>query len=164
VNRDSSTSDALFLPKIQETFGRNEFFYVLLYMYLYQQPLFRFLFVLISLIALFHLAALKYSLYWEWWWFDILMHFLGGLWVGITALWIARQYFVRFTLTHRSALILTLISFITIAVGWEFFELWAGVLIASNYGQDTVLDLFAGILGAIAAFLYVMKIIVWKKN
>lgn len=126
-------------------------------MRLYHQPLFRFLFALISLVALLHLAALKYFLYLEWWWFDILMHFLGGLWVGVAALWFTRQYILRRALTPRLALCVTLASIAAVAVGWEFFELWAGVPITPNYAKDTALDLSAGVLGALAGYAYVMK-------
>ena len=131
---------------------------------LYHQPLFRFLFILISIIALLHLTALKLSFYSQLWWFDILMHFLGGFWVGITALWFTHQYILRRAPTPRSALFITLISITVVATLWEFFELWAGVPIVGDYKKDTALDLSTGVFGALAGYTYVMKAIVWKKN
>ena len=45
-------------------------------------------FILIVLIAILNKAALSFFLYWKFWWFDIMMHFLGGLWIGGIVLWL----------------------------------------------------------------------------
>ena len=123
-----------------------------------QQPLFRFLFALIIFVALLHIAALELYFYWTLWWFDVLVHFLAGLWVGLGALWLIflSGYITRFRLSHHSALFTALIPIAVVGIGWELFEVWAGVPIEKKYLSDTVVDLSMGILGALSGYIYVI--------
>ena len=38
-------------------------------------------------IALLHICGVFFYLYWHFWWYDIVLHFLGGLWVALMALY-----------------------------------------------------------------------------
>ncbi len=43
---------------------------------------------LIVAIAILHTVAIYFYLYYELWWFDILMHFVGGFWTVLFFLWL----------------------------------------------------------------------------
>src|SRR3989344_5622067 len=45
-------------------------------------------FSLLLIVAMLHSAAIYFSLYWIYRWFDMPMHFLGGLLVGLSSLWL----------------------------------------------------------------------------
>jgi len=51
-----------------------------------------YIFVLGIIIAFLHQSAVALYWYWSVPWFDIVMHFLGGLWVGTCALWFTEQF------------------------------------------------------------------------
>lgn len=127
---------------------------------LLKQPLFRFIFGLIALIAILHILAIELYFYWALWWFDVLIHFLGGLWIGLSVLWFVflSGYVTRFQLQYTNALILTLLSIIVVAVGWEVFEFFVENPLEENYVFDTITDLIMGTLGALSGYGYV----VWK--
>ncbi|KKS86003.1 MAG: hypothetical protein UV60_C0004G0080 [Parcubacteria group bacterium GW2011_GWA2_43_11] len=55
---------------------------------LLQERILKLLFIVIWVLALVHMTAEYYYLYWTVRWFDILTHFLGGLWVGIAVVWV----------------------------------------------------------------------------
>src|SRR5688572_29626513 len=62
---------------------------------------------LLALILILDLFALEYYLYWMLWWYDIMMHFLGGVIIGSGVLWFLDQFFSgKISLKH--ALFLTL--------------------------------------------------------
>ncbi|HEY4508106.1 MAG TPA: hypothetical protein VJJ55_00430, partial [Candidatus Paceibacterota bacterium] len=50
--------------------------------------LLRILALLVCVIALMQSAAIVFSLYWTLWWYDILLHFLGGIFIGLLVLWV----------------------------------------------------------------------------
>jgi hypothetical protein len=119
-----------------------------------------FIFVLIFGIAILNNIGNELFLYWRFWWFDIVMHFLGGLWVGLSALWI--YYFSGFIKeTKKDSSFIFLLSFLSVLVvglGWEVFEFIIEVEFSSLYISDTSLDLIMDILGGIIASLMVLKI------
>lgn len=127
-----------------------------------KQPLFIFLFILSAVIALLHFIAFEFYFYWKFWWFDILMHFFGGLWIGLMALWLVflSGYIIRFHLSYRTAFFTAIFSVIVIGIGWELFEVWSGVLLEekANYIFDTTIDFIMDLAGAFLGYLY----IVWK--
>lgn len=113
--------------------------------------------VLSLVIAGLHFTANMYYLYWAWWWFDILMHFLGGLFIGLSALWwlrfevpiSIRRFFPKFLTTFTVVLI--------VGIVWEVFEYVVGAYGASNYVLDTTLDLVMDIAGMLAAYLVFLR-------
>jgi len=58
---------------------------------------------------------------------------------------------------HGNALFVTLISIFVVGVGWELFELWAGIPVVEDYILDTTTDLIMGILGALSGYAYVVS-------
>lgn len=96
--------------------------------------------------------ALAEFLYWRWWWFDILMHFLGGVLVGALALFVSDLFKTPFTLTF-------VIFLVGIGVGWEVFERMFGLYNAIGYWEDTILDLIMDTIGALIVYAGVK---LWK--
>ena len=101
------------------------------------------------LLAALHGAAEYFSLYWYLWWFDIVVHFVGGATLGLALLW-----FVTFELPSRihvprvaTAIMVTL----TFGVVWEVFEYATGTSGAVHYWSDTLLDLLMDLIGSAAA-------------
>ena len=111
-------------------------------------------------IALLHKAAITHYFYWIYWWFDILMHFLGGLLIGLGALWL--WYFSRWcgvhTIKKGKLFWIGIGSAIIVGVGWEVFELWAGIAITEDLYADTALDLVMDTLGGGVGALLVMAL------
>ncbi len=86
--------------------------------------------------------ALNDYLYWRYVWFDVPMHFLGGLALG--------SFLVGFFPSRKSLIFLALTT--CVFVGWEILEYMLGIAHKSNYAFDTALDLLMGTLGALAAY------------
>ncbi|OGD68506.1 hypothetical protein A2811_02795 [Candidatus Campbellbacteria bacterium RIFCSPHIGHO2_01_FULL_34_10] len=133
-----------------------------------RKELFIFTFILILFIASLNELAVNYYFYWRIWWFDIMMHFLGGLWVGLSALWFyyssgfskkgGKSIFTKEgTVNKRKMFFISLFSGILIGLGWEIFEFIIEVDFSNNYIDDTLLDLLMDMIGAIMAFVVVSK-------
>jgi len=114
---------------------------------------------LVFLIAVLNKIALNFFLYWRFWWFDILMHFLGGLWVGIIILWLYYYsgYIKRPIESKKYVFWLSVISVIIVGLGWEIFEFIIEVDFSNNYVGDTLLDLIMDTIGAVVAFWVIIK-------
>jgi hypothetical protein len=92
--------------------------------------------------------------YWIYWWYDIMMHFLGGFLVASFVLW----FFLRFGFNRFQTLsaffVISIVSGFSIGIGWELFEYFSGILQQQpgNIIGDTILDLVMDCVGAIAAW------------
>lgn len=99
-----------------------------------------------------HIVALTLHLYWIFPWFDILMHFLGGLWVGLFLLWfLYHSGYLPCTLLPKNTLAGTLLFGFMLGLLWEVFEVVVqtktGVHFEGNWALDTVVDLTMDICG-----------------
>ena len=104
------------------------------------------------LIAFLQLLATHYFLYWEFWWYDIMMHFLGGLFIGTGFLWFL--YFEFSHLVKRIPLFaVTFLAVLGVGIAWEIFEYVTNSYNASNYTLDTSLDIAMDIAGMMVAYL-----------
>jgi len=126
----------------------------------------RFIAGLIVFIFLLHSYALYSFLYWRVWWFDNVMHFLGGAWLALIT-----AYFVFFSKRAVNirlpmpAFLLAAVSFAAlVGVGWELFEFCVDFLTGkggvgfNQLGlQDTMGDLFFDLLGGLAAGLVFIR-------
>lgn len=113
-------------------------------------PLIVWLFLFIAtLFAATHKIAVAASLYWYYSWFDIVMHFWGGLLIALG---------VR-ALTHLKLVKLQPTLFVTVAVllalmiSWEVFEFSVGLWDRETYVFDTAKDLLVGFSGGVIGFL-----------
>jgi hypothetical protein len=108
---------------------------------------------LAALLACAHIYAVEHYLYWEYRWFDIPMHMLGGATLGCLALGLFGKYRpIGYLLFIAAA-----------AAAWEGFEYIFGItgVSANNYVWDTAHDVLNDAVGA--AFVYVVaRYTVWR--
>jgi len=106
------------------------------------------------LIAASHAFASTYSLYWRFRWFDMPVHFLGGLFLGSAALWLITYEMPPSFRTHTNRFVVALIAALLIGALWELFEYSVGITKGgSGYWLDTVQDFAMGGFGAGVAYL-----------
>src|SRR5690606_17541667 len=101
-----------------------------------------------ALVLYLHVLAMDQALYFEYWWFDILMHFLGGLALG----WFSAYFLVKCIPQHSKSFtvfFLGILSMVLIlALIWEGFEFVQGIAVnGENYLIDTIGDIVMGLLG-----------------
>lgn len=131
--------------------------------------------VLAILVAIFivDLWARINHLYFSVWWIDNLMHFAGGLFVGLFSLYL--YYFWQYADSkHKSWKFIIIFSVLVVSfigILWEYFEFLLEVIIKRRFGPielefltlpDTLFDLFFDITGGIIAAI--IFIILWKKE
>ena len=103
--------------------------------------------------------ALKFYWYSFVWYFDIIMHFLGGFWVGMFFLYVLGR---KEILSVNSSLIIkVLFAVFIIGIVWEFYEFYIYQYISEIPFNplDTVSDIFLDIFGGILSIFYFLKII-----
>lgn len=112
------------------------------------------IFLLLSgLFALVHLFAITASLYWYYWWFDIVMHFWGGILLGLGV-----HAFSTFKHLHFKPRLPVLLVVMVVATGsWEIFEWSAGLWNADTYIFDTAKDIIMGFSGGLLAHLVLSR-------
>lgn len=126
---------------------------------MHRQPLFVVLFALLVLIAILHTAATTLFLYWIYPWFDNMMHFLGGLLVGLSALWLVFQSrYMPSAWKHYSPVLVVGVAIIGVGISWEVFEYVIKSSIQPNFISDTASDLIMDALGALAGYLVVTRL------
>ncbi|NBD74269.1 hypothetical protein GVX82_04505 [Patescibacteria group bacterium] len=108
--------------------------------------------VLIYLIWGTHALAHTFFLYWRLPWFDLPMHVMGGLWIGIAALWGARRVGLR---SMRAQVLAIALSVGALALGWELLEWLRRGAIEVTFGDPYLIDtlqdlLMSGAGGALA--------------
>lgn len=117
---------------------------------------------LMIIIAVLDFVALEKFLFWEYWWFDIVLHFLGGAAVAAAFLWFVLNEFPSELRSRYSGILPTLGVVFTVGVLWEVFEVYFGLQADSTvevWMFDTGLDLVMDLIGGIAVLvpLHVMK-------
>ena len=85
--------------------------------------------------------------------FDMFMHFLGGIWVGLMSL-----YFFTFQRISLKLVVRVLLVVLAVGVGWEIFEFLVNDAFAQNPFNylDTFSDIFFDLSGGLCAILYVL--------
>lgn len=104
-----------------------------------------------------HYFAGLVSLYWYLWWFDILMHFWGGILIGLGV-----YVFLGFSAINlRPKLWHVLLALLVVTISWEIFENIFGLYNPVNYQIDTMQDILIGFVGGLLAHFtlraYTMK-------
>ncbi len=111
--------------------------------------------VLVIVIALAHLFAMEFNLYFHVWWFDLVMHFLGGFWCGLFALDRFRKTWLKRGLKPGIGRVISagLLGAFVFGILWEIYEYTFGFTFTSksSYVVDTVLDLIMDSAGGILA-------------
>ena len=122
-------------------------------------PLYKRSFILLIFIAAMHITAIKFDIYYEVWWFDNIMHFLGGVWVALTSFWLYNtSRFTRRFFGPSKPLIVALFSIVVIGILWEVYEYLTDQTYSMiGYYLDTAKDLVVDLIGAVVATMYAAK-------
>ncbi len=88
------------------------------------------------------------------WWWDILLHFLGGLWVGLAGAWVFSRIGIRLGLLQCIAIALA------VGLAWELFEYIFGLIGSRfmSYEMDTIKDLCDDMLGGALAYVLLKRV------
>jgi hypothetical protein len=123
-----------------------------------RKTLFKRLAGLIFIIFILNFLAQKFYLYFSIWWFDMPMHFLGGLWLGFFFLWILSYKDTVLKLDVLSVL-KTLSGVLVLGIFWELFEFYFINHMAENPFNvlDTVSDIFFDIAGGLLGVFYYFR-------
>lgn len=97
-------------------------------------------FALLALTAL-HLVGIAYYLFWTFWWYDIVAHFLGGVCAGLGAVWL-----LSLRGAERSTL-LALILVLLIGILWEAYEAYYKLTLFPFDLLDTMHDIAFDCIG-----------------
>lgn len=112
-------------------------------------------FFLISALGLLHFSAEFFYLYWVYWWFDALMHFLAGLSGGLVTYWVLAESGVFPNLVGRRVtdyMVAVFLCVMLVGIAWEIFEYVNGITQShESYIVDTMIDLILDGVGAILA-------------
>lgn len=109
--------------------------------------------LLASLLAALQWWAVSDFLYWRYEWFDIPMHYLGGI--------VIASFLVP--LIPRGRRFTLLFAALTLFIGWEVFEYIFGLPREANYPLDTAEDLLLDVLGALTAYTLARNTI-WRSK
>lgn len=116
---------------------------------------------LIFLILFLNVLAHRFYWYSSIWYFDMVMHFLGGLWLGLALVWIFPPKEFSYGLFVR-----LILGVFCIGVAWEVFEIV--VHIFTDQMPFNILDTFSDICfdlaGGIFSFLYFFKRILFAEK
>ncbi|MEX0935007.1 MAG: hypothetical protein WDZ70_01630 [Candidatus Paceibacterota bacterium] len=106
-----------------------------------------------------HMTALRLHWYWHMPWFDVLPHFIGGMFAAFSLIFISFLYYRSQGKETERAFSAAIILFGTFLVGilWEIFEYIFAVSVDPLASFDTVVDLFMDTLGALVVWWYVQK-------
>jgi hypothetical protein len=114
--------------------------------------------ILTTLAATAHFFALEYYLYWRFYWFDTVVHFLAGAGVGFFAFWLSSEIFPYFTqpispfLKHLFYLLLSSV----VIIGWEIFEFYFHITDSRGYYfVASGKDILSGLVGCLTALYFI---------
>lgn len=106
-------------------------------------------------LAVTHSAAVYFSLYWYIWWFDMVMHTLGGIFlIGVLYTFVRIRVLSAAWLTYGSRLVGAIIL---VLISWEVFGVWVEGGFKFGWLQDTILDVGFGILGALIGYWLIKR-------
>jgi len=113
--------------------------------------------MLTAIVGFLHVVALENDFYFFYWWFDLMMHFLGGIGIAAGFLWL---YFFSGILENpptdkKIIFLILLVVFLIISISWEVFEFFTEKTFRQpNFVSDTISDVIIGLIGIYAAFKY----------
>lgn len=111
----------------------------------------------LAIIAVSHILALQFFLYWKYAWFDIPMHFFGGVSIAL-GYGILPFLRIGLKLTYRTY-ISYLAVVLVVGLGWEVFEIVGGINVIDEYFvSDTLIDLVVDLLGGTVGYALVKRL------
>lgn len=128
---------------------------------MYIHPFFKLLFITLIAVAVLNFLGTSFFLYWRIWGFDLLVHFLGGVWSAGIIIWIfyTLGFFSAGISSRIKVYIIGIVSGLVIGIIWEFFEIFIGntVIGENQFLMDTITDLVADVLGAWTITYYFLQ-------
>ena len=114
----------------------------------------------ILVIGIFTINTLANVFFWyqSIWWLDLVMHFLGGLFVALLIVWVLYAIFKK--LTPPFVFWYIVFGVLIIALSWELFEfsIWTLFNLKEIINiQDSVTDVITGSLGSIVGAIYFLR-------
>lgn len=96
------------------------------------------------------------SLYSVIWWYDMPLHFFGGLFTGLLVIWFLMKYSSFNKASYFKIVFWVLAISFVIGFVWEFYEIFFYKIGSLNYSMlDATSDLFFDLAGSIQAlFIY----------
>jgi hypothetical protein len=106
------------------------------------------------LIAVIHNKAMELHLFWTYPWLDLFLHFLGGLWLSITSLWLFFfSGLFKLKINKKNIFLVAFLSILIVGLSWEVFEIAIGLSFGEpNFITDTISDIAMDFLGAFLAY------------
>jgi len=118
-----------------------------------KKKLLKWIVCLMFLMFLANQVALKFYWYYSIWWFDILMHFSGGFWVGLFFLYV---FYDKYSALKKFLFVISCV--LLIGILWEFFEFFMNLISTEVFSlSDTALDVFFDLFGGTFAIFYFSK-------
>jgi|SRR3989338_3468528 len=129
-----------------------------------RQKLLKHLVLLMFFIFLVDFLAKYFYWYSLIWYFDMIMHFLGGLWVGMFFIYVLSM---KKPLTYGSSSFFRIIlCTLIIGILWEIFEFFTYNYIGQNSFDisDTLADIFFDLAGGVLAIMYFGRSIMFERG
>lgn len=126
------------------------------------ETIFKRAFWTLAITGFLNFVAIKLELYWTVWWIDMVVHFFGGLTVGLATLWLSSRFFDFRKWSTLRLSTTAILGAITIGVLWELYELYFGITSLSDgihYVTDTSSDILMDTIGGIVGFFYVNNLL-----
>ena len=116
---------------------------------------------LIVAISVFNFLAMKFYWYFSIWWLDMLMHLLGGIWLGLGLIFL----FKTKDFSIYSIVKITL-GVLVIGISWEIFEILVDKATTQNSfnALDTFSDICFAFAGGFISMLYFQKRLLLKRD
>ncbi len=126
-------------------------------------------------VGLLNILAFQYYWYWLIWWFDLLMHTLGGLGLGLVLLGLGELNLKLLDKNGFWRLALSVMVIVMlISVAWEFFEFTTDhahhnylivktPLLLQQGARDTASDLLSDLFGVLLA-IEIVNLTLWPKQ
>lgn len=118
------------------------------------------------ILSLLDKIAFQYYLYWRFPWFDIVMHLVGGVAIGLVSAYVYWEWQKENSqsdldkdshlISHRKLFFGFNLGFIlSLGIGWEIFEVLVDRIVKLSL-VNSLEDLFFGVIGSLSAGLFVL--------
>jgi hypothetical protein len=128
---------------------------------IYKQKPFPFSLIILAVLIILHSVGSAYSLYWQFPWYDVLVHTMSGLWIALLILWLASVFSQINSLKEYKvkSFLIAFLSAVLVGVVWELIENYYQLAFIrdAGYGLNTALDIVNDSIGGILAYLYFIK-------
>lgn len=114
-------------------------------------------------IILFDVYAVAHSMYYLHWWLDLVVHFTGGLILGLALYYLlyANRYtarLIKLDLNRRQVFSSVVFWVLVVAITWEIIEfLYGRTFLSLNFPLDLFLDISTTSLGSLVAYWYICR-------